>query len=88
LNGFVFGSALSRNCYFYEPKVAYVGAQTRYTHTIYPSMAGKFIGEMLQGLAASFSYATLKRQLKQLIEKGFISTSGKGKGTRYFVSPA
>lgn len=32
------------------------------------------------------SYATLKRNLVQLLKKDFIASSGQGKGTRYFIS--
>jgi Fic family protein len=34
------------------------------------------------------SYATLKRMLRKLISSNYISTVGRGKGTKYLISPA
>ena len=44
--------------------------------------------EVFDGVNISVSYATLKRLLTKLISSNFISTKGKGKGTKYFISPA
>lgn len=43
--------------------------------------------EILDGVDISVSYATLKRILTKLISENYISTKGKGKGTKYFISP-
>ncbi|MEI6020001.1 MAG: Fic family protein [Bacteroidota bacterium] len=40
------------------------------------------------GIDKLISYATLKRVLQSLLEKQYITTSGKGKGTKYFLSKA
>jgi len=45
-------------------------------------------GEIHKEYETSFSYATVKRILSQLLSKRFIITVGKGKGTRYFISPS
>lgn len=44
-------------------------------------------GEIFENVDISVSYATLKRTLTKLIANHFIETNGKGKGTKYFVSP-
>jgi Fic family protein len=43
--------------------------------------------DIFDGASISVSYATLKRTLSQLVRKNFISTKGKGKGTKYYISP-
>ncbi|MDD2634592.1 MAG: Fic family protein [Bacteroidales bacterium] len=43
--------------------------------------------EILDNVDISVSYATLKRILTRLILENYISTKGKGKGTKYFISP-
>jgi Fic family protein len=43
--------------------------------------------EIFEGAKVSVSYATLKRILSKLITENYISSKGKGKGTRYFISP-
>lgn len=43
--------------------------------------------EVHDNVDISVSYATLKRILAKLIEGGYLSTFGKGKGTKYIVSP-
>jgi Fic family protein len=45
-------------------------------------------GEIHKEFATSISYATVKRSLSLILSKGHINSSGKGKGTRYFVSPS
>jgi Fic family protein len=37
--------------------------------------------------AASMSYATLKRLLTKLISEKYLSSKGRGKGTKYYISP-
>jgi len=44
--------------------------------------------EIFDGLGESFSYATLKRILTDLIANNYLITSGRGKGTKYLLSPA
>jgi prophage maintenance system killer protein len=44
-------------------------------------------GEIYKEFAASISYATVKRILSQLINQRYIVLEGKGKGTKYFISP-
>jgi Fic family protein len=44
-------------------------------------------GEIYKEFAASISYATVKRILSQLIKQRYIVLEGKGKGTKYFISP-
>lgn len=44
--------------------------------------------EIHEGIGESVSYATLKRTLSVLLDKGFLETRGKRKGTRYVVSPS
>lgn len=43
--------------------------------------------EIFDGADISISYATLKRLLTKLISVNYISTKGKGKGTKYLISP-
>ncbi len=46
-------------------------------------------GEIHKEFAISISYATVKRILSQLLTDNYIITAeGKGKGTRYFISPS
>lgn len=45
-------------------------------------------GEIHKEFATSISYATVKRILSQLLIEKFILSEGKGKGTRYFISPS
>ncbi|MFT7055241.1 MAG: Fic family protein [Roseivirga sp.] len=42
--------------------------------------------EVHDGLELEISYATLKRVLTKLVSENFLTTEGKGKGTRYLVS--
>jgi len=44
-------------------------------------------GEIHKNFAALISYSTVKRILSQLITEKYIISEGKGKGTRYFISP-
>lgn len=50
-----------------------------------PSLSSK---EIYDGMALNMGYATLKRTLTQLLKETLIVTEGKGKGTRYFISPS
>jgi Fic family protein len=43
--------------------------------------------EIHDGISISISYATVKRILTNLTSKNLISKNGKGKGTKYFISP-
>lgn len=43
--------------------------------------------EIFEGLNMNISYATLKRHLTKLKSLKYISTEGKGKGTKYIISP-
>ncbi len=43
--------------------------------------------EIFDNISSKISYATLKRALKKLIAANYIKTLGKGKGTRYLISP-
>ena len=43
--------------------------------------------EIFNGISLPISYATLKRILTNLISENFIETKGRGKGTKYFISP-
>jgi predicted transcriptional regulator/prophage maintenance system killer protein len=43
--------------------------------------------EIFDEIELSVSYATLKRLLTKLISSNYISTIGKGKGTKYLISP-
>ena len=45
-------------------------------------------GEIHKEFATAISYATVKRILTQLLTDKFIISEGKGKGTRYFISPS
>lgn len=44
--------------------------------------------EIFENIPISASYATLKRSLTKLISKNYITSEGKGKGTKYFLSPS
>jgi len=44
-------------------------------------------GEIHKNFATLISYSTVKRILSQLITEKYIISEGKGKGTRYFISP-
>jgi prophage maintenance system killer protein len=44
--------------------------------------------EVFSGVHLPISYATLKRMLAKLIARHFLSVQGKGKGTKYVISPA
>lgn len=44
--------------------------------------------EIFDGVGESFSYATLKRMLNDLIANDYLLTIGQGKGTKYLLSPA
>lgn len=44
--------------------------------------------EIFDAIGESFSYATLKRILTDLIADNYLITSGRGKGTKYLLSPA
>ncbi|OJU43122.1 MAG: cell filamentation protein Fic [Bacteroidales bacterium 45-6] len=44
--------------------------------------------EIHKEFEASISYATVKRILTQLLTEKFIISEGKGKGTRYYISPS
>ena len=43
--------------------------------------------EVLESANFSVSYATLKRILTKLVLQNYLSTTGQGKGTRYYISP-
>ncbi|WP_445731148.1 Fic family protein [Mariniflexile sp.] len=43
--------------------------------------------EVYDNLPSTSSYATLKRVLSKLVSENYIITEGKGKGTKYFISP-
>jgi len=43
--------------------------------------------EVFDGANLSISYATLKRLITKLISENYLTSKGKGKGTRYFISP-
>ena len=45
-------------------------------------------GDIHKEFATSISYATVKRVVSQLLSEKLIISEGKGKGTRYFISPA
>lgn len=45
-------------------------------------------GEIHKEFATSISYATVKRILTQLLKEKYIISEGKGKGTKYFISPS
>ena len=44
--------------------------------------------DIFESIPITISYATLKRVLKKLISEHCIKTTGKGKSTRYMISPA
>ena len=44
--------------------------------------------EIYNGLQTSYSYPTLKRELTKLVRQNFIIAEGKGKGTKYRLSPS
>ncbi|MCB9032716.1 MAG: Fic family protein [Chitinophagales bacterium] len=44
--------------------------------------------DIFEGISASYSYATLKRNLTKLIADNYLVAQGKGRGTKYFLSPA
>lgn len=44
--------------------------------------------EIHEGLSIPLSYATVKRALQALVSEQFVCTTGKGKGTKYALSPA
>ncbi len=44
-------------------------------------------GEIHKEFTASISYATVKRLLSQLLTEKYIISEGKGKATKYFISP-
>ena len=43
--------------------------------------------EIYDGLELEIGYATIKRALNQLLSEKLIITKGKGKGTKYLISP-
>ena len=43
--------------------------------------------EVFENVDHSVSYATLKRMLTDLISENYLATKGRGKGTKYFISP-
>ncbi len=43
--------------------------------------------EIFEAVESEMSYATVKRVLKELVEQEYVSISGKGKATRYLLSP-
>lgn len=43
--------------------------------------------ELFDEIEADYSYATLKRVLTKLIDENYITVKGRGKGTKYAVSP-
>jgi Fic family protein len=45
-------------------------------------------GEIHKEFAYSMSYATVKRVISQLLNQKYIISEGKGKGTRYLISPS
>lgn len=42
--------------------------------------------EIYEGLGNVVAFATVKRTIKVLIDKNFVSTTGRGKSTKYFIS--
>jgi Fic family protein len=50
-----------------------------------PSVSSK---EIYDGLDIKIGYATVKRMLSKLAEENLISTTGKGRGRKYLISPA
>jgi predicted transcriptional regulator len=51
----------------------------------YPSRSSKEIHDGLNGI---MGYATIKRILKKLVSDNLVATEGKGKGTKYVISPS
>ena len=45
-------------------------------------------GEIYEGIASTSSYATIKRMLARLVSENLLVIKGRGKGTRYLISPA
>ena len=45
-------------------------------------------GEIYESIASTSSYATVKRMLTRLVSENLLVTKGRGKGTRYLISPA
>ena len=45
-------------------------------------------GEIHESIASTSSYATIKRMLARLVAENLLVTKGRGKGTRYLISPA
>jgi len=43
--------------------------------------------EVFDSISVELSYATLKRALSKLVSENYIITKGKGKGTKYLISP-
>jgi Fic family protein len=50
-----------------------------------PSISSK---EIYDGLKIEIGYATVKRILSKLVDENLVSTIGKGRGRKYFISPA
>lgn len=50
--------------------------------------AGSSSKEIFENASLAVSYATLKRALTKLISDNYIVSEGKGKGTKYFLSPS
>jgi Fic family protein len=44
--------------------------------------------EIFEGISPSISYATVKRTLSVLMDKNYIEKTGRGKATKYFISPS
>jgi len=44
--------------------------------------------EVFERISTSISYATVKRVLTKLVSENLIATTGRGKGTKYLLSPA
>jgi DeoR/GlpR family transcriptional regulator of sugar metabolism len=44
--------------------------------------------EIFEAISISVSYATLKRILAELVAENYLSVKGRGRGTKYIVSPA
>lgn len=43
--------------------------------------------EVFEAVASEISYATVKRILKELVHQHYVSIAGRGKSTKYFLSP-
>jgi len=50
--------------------------------------SGSSSKEIFENIPISDSYATIKRSLTKLISNNYITSEGKGKGTKYFLSPS